>query len=132
MKTWKGALCLAAVTLAACGGRAPNPVVAYQPGDEDRSCAGLQSEIAQNEAEIAKRVPGEDATGKNVALGVTGAFFVVPLFFMDFKDGERIEIDAYRKRNLWLREVAHNNECSLKPPTIVFEGDVEPTVGGND
>ena len=122
---------LTAVVLVACGGRAPNPVAAYQPGDETRSCTGLQAEIAQNEAEIAKRLPGEDATGKNVALGVTGAFLVVPLFFMDFKDGERIEIDAYRKRNLWLREVAHNNGCSLAPPTIVFEDEQEPTTGSS-
>lgn len=113
------ALCL--ITIAACGGRAPNPVAQYQPGDERRSCEGLRVEIANNEAQIARLLPGENATGKNVALGVAGAFVLVPWFFMDFKDGERIEIEALRKRNAWLREVAFNKDCSVPPPRFQFE-----------
>ncbi|MSO74768.1 MAG: hypothetical protein EXQ99_06435 [Alphaproteobacteria bacterium] len=104
-----------------CGGRSANLVPHYQPGDEKRSCEGLRSEIATNEVEIAKLLPDEDATGKNVALGVTGAFLLVPWFFMDFKDAEYTEIQALRRRNLWFREVASNNNCSLPPPTIQFE-----------
>ena len=114
-------VCAFALALSGCCGRAPNLVVAYQPGDEDRSCEALRAEIAENETEIVKLLPGEDATGKNVALGVTGAFLVVPLLFMDFKDGECIEIDALRRRNLWLREAAHNKGCSLPAPALVFE-----------
>lgn len=107
--------------LAACGGSSPNPISQYQPGDETRSCEGLRHEISTNENEIVKRLPGEDATGKNVALGVAGAFLLVPLFFMDFKDAERIEIDSYRRRNLWLREVAAKKECDVPPPKVKFE-----------
>ena len=110
-----------ALFVVACGGKSANPVVSYQPGDEKRSCEGLKSEIALNEAEIAKLVPYDDATGKNVALGVTGFFLIIPWFFMDFKEGEAIEIQALRRRNQWLREVASDKDCSLPPPTVVFE-----------
>ncbi len=107
--------------LQACGGRSPNPIVQYRPGDEERSCSGLKAEIAHNETEIIKLLPKESAVGKNVVLGVTGFFFLVPLFFMDFKDAEAIEIQAYRRRNLWLGEVAGSKKCSLPPPQVQFE-----------
>lgn len=109
------------IALTACGGRNANPVARYQIGDEKRGCEGLKVEIAHNEQEIAKLVPYEDATGKNVALGVTGAFLIVPLFFMDFKDGEQVEVKALRDRNLWLREIASRKDCTLPEPKIKFE-----------
>lgn len=107
--------------ISGCGGRSANPVSQYQPGDENRTCEGLKSEIANNEVEIAKLLPYEDATGKNVALGVTGAFFIVPLFFMDFKDGEETEIKALQRRNQWLREVAYNKNCEIPPSKLLAE-----------
>ena len=110
-----------AALLVGCGGRSPNPVSRYQAGDERRGCEGLKVEIAHNESEILKLLPSADATGKNVALGVAGAFFIVPLFFMDFKDAEEIEIKAYRERNLWLREVASRDKCDLPPSRIKFQ-----------
>ena len=116
-----------AVILAGCGGRAPNPIPSYQPGDERRTCMGLQAEISANEVEIARLVGGEDATGKNIALGVTGALFIVPWFFMDFKDGERIEIQALRRRNNYLRQIAFSKECTLLPARVEFEE--KPTKG---
>ncbi len=116
------AICAALLlVLAACGGRSANPIASYQPGDEKRSCDGLRMEVANNEQEIAKLLPYEDATGKNVALGVTGFFLIIPLFFMDFKDAEEIEIRALRKRNQWLREVASNKDCSLPPSKYKFQ-----------
>ena len=82
-------------------------------------------EIANNEQEIIKLLPYEDATGKNVALGVTGFFLIVPLFFMDFKDAEEAEIKALRRRNQWLRETAYNNSCTLPPPKLKFEAEAK-------
>ncbi len=109
------------ILVSACGGKAPNPVAQYQPGDENRSCEGLKGEIANNEAEIARLVPYEDATGKNVVLGVAGAFFIVPWFFMDFKEGEATELQALRRRNQWLREVASNKDCQIQQSQFVFD-----------
>lgn len=109
-----------AVLVSACGGKAPNPVAQYQPGDEGRSCPGLKTEISSNEAEIARLLPFEDATGKNVVLGVAGAFLLVPWFFMDFKEGEATELQALRRRNQWLREVASNKDCNIPRSQLVF------------
>ena len=109
------------VFLSACGGKAPNPVAQYQPGDEGRTCPGLKTEISSNEAEIARLVPYEDATGKNVALGVAGVFLIVPWFFMDFKEGEATELQALRRRNQWLREVASTKDCSIPRSQFVFD-----------
>lgn len=117
-------MCVAAclsLALWGCGGRAPNPVSQYQPGDEDRSCDGLKGEIAYNEGEIERLLPYEDATGKNVVLGVAGALVLVPWFFMDFKEGEAIEIKALRRRDQWLREVASNKDCVVPPSKFKFE-----------
>ena len=105
--------------VSACGGRTANPVSQYHVGDENRSCQGLKAEVSNNEQEIAKLLPYEDATGKNVALGVTGALFIIPLFFMDFKDAEATEIQALKRRNTWLREVAAKNRCELPPPLFI-------------
>ena len=132
------AACLAAILTTGCGGRAPNPVSQYLPGDEQRSCTGLKTEIANNETDIARLIPYEDATGKNVALGVVGVFLIVPWFFMDFKEGEAIELQALRRHNQWLREVAADNDCYVPPSSIVFEDEPEdgrengPEVGRED
>ncbi len=129
-----GLLGVALIALSACGGRNPNPVARYQIGDENRACEGLKVEIAHNEQEIIKLLPYEDATGKNVALGVTGAFLIVPLFFMDFKDAEELEIKALRDRNLWLRELANQKKCTLPPPKLKFQKipDEQPKDGNEE
>lgn len=107
--------------VSACGGKTANPVSQYQPGDEGRSCEGLKTEISSNDAEIARLIPYEDATGKNVALGVAGAFFIVPWFFMDFKEGEATELQALRRRNQWLREVASDKSCNIPRSRYVYD-----------
>ena len=126
------AFLLSLLVLVSCGGRNPNPVLRYQPGDENRTCEGLKAEIAHNEAEIIRLLPYEDATGKNVALGVGGVLFIVPFFFMDFKDAEELEIKAYRDRNLWLGEVASGKDCVLPPSRIQFEEKPEDETTNSD
>jgi hypothetical protein len=120
-------LVVVALMVVSCGGRNPNPVARYQLGDENRACEGLRMEVAHNEQEIIKLLPYEDATGKNVALGVTGFFLIVPLFFMDFKDAEELEIKALRDRNVWLREVAHRKSCNMPPPKVIIQDKPETT-----
>ncbi len=114
-------LLVLAAGLAGCGGRSPNPVASYQPGDEQRSCTGLKTEVASTEQEIIRLLPYEDAAGKNVALGVAGVFLIVPFFFMDFKDAEELEIRALRQRNQHLRAIAYDNGCSLPASKLKFQ-----------
>jgi len=113
-----GVLILSGTLLISCGGRVANPVPAYQYGDEKKSCKGLEMEIAFIEQEIQRLIPKTEKTGKNVALGITGFFFIVPLFFMDFGKAEQIEINALRRRYNHLVILAEEKECGLEKKQI--------------
>lgn len=106
----------------ACAGATPNPVPQYQPGDEDMTCNQIKLEIADNNTAIMNLIPKENKTGKNVALGVAGAFLIVPWFFMDFSNAEQIDVQAYQLRNNWLRNLAAQKHCGILPPAIKFAG----------
>ena len=67
-----------------CGGRAANPIMISQYGDQRKSCEALQMEMSQTHQEISRILPDTEKTGKNAALGVAGVFLLVPFFFMDF------------------------------------------------
>ena len=99
------------MVLSGCAGRAANPVMPNQPGDESRSCVSLVSEMNEVEGEINKRLPKENRTGQNVALGVAGAFLIVPWFFMNFSEAEKIEINAYRTRYNHLVRIYNDKNC---------------------
>ncbi|WOG30045.1 hypothetical protein [Endozoicomonas sp. 8E] len=95
-----------------CAGRDAHPVAVRQYGDINRSCAALESEIVFIEEEIRRLIPKTDKTGKNVALGVAGAFLLVPWFFMDLSQAEQIEIDAFRQRYNYLLGLAQDKNCT--------------------
>lgn len=101
--------------LSACGGRTPNPVMVAQYGDYDKSCRALQFEMNTIQGEIQRLLPKSDKTGKNVALGVAGWFLLVPWFFMDFKNAEQTEYEAYRQRYNHLATIALDKKCKVKP-----------------
>jgi len=73
------------------------------------------------QSEIQRLIPETDKTGKNVGLGVAGAFLIVPLFFMDFTESEKIEVNAYKQRYNRLQVVAVEKNCQFtqfsKEPT---------------
>ena len=98
---------LLALVCSSCGGRTANPVMVQQYGDRDMSVESLEMQMAMIEQEIKHKLPQTDKTGKNIALGVTGYFLIVPLFFMDFSHAEQIEIDALRQRYNYLLILAH-------------------------
>ena len=99
--------------LFACAGRKANLVTVSQVGDNQKSCLALQNELQEIQTEIQKLVPQEDKTGKNVALGITGAFLIVPLFFMDFSDAEKQETAAYQQRYVKLTNIATEKKCDF-------------------
>lgn len=101
------------ITVAGCAGRAANPVMVNQYGDEGKSCKALEKEILFTEEEIKRLMPATEKTGKNVALGVAGAFFLVPWFFMDLSKAEQIEVDAFRQRYNHLLIIAEDKGCHL-------------------
>lgn len=107
------AICICSF-LAACGGRTANPVMVAQYGDQQKSCDALQFEMTNIQGEIQRLLPNTDKTGKNVALGVAGWFLLVPWFFMDFKNAEQTEYEAYRQRYNNLAIIAMDKKCGIK------------------
>ena len=112
-----------AVLLGGCAGREANLVQVRQLGDEQKTCDGLRTELYYIENEISRLLPKSDKTGRNIALGATGILFIVPLFFMDLKQGEKKEIEAYRQRYNHLLMITQQKDCKL--PTAVAEETVE-------
>jgi len=66
-----------ALLLSACVGRTPNPVPLHQPGDESLTCNALKLELMHNQTKITNLIPQQNKMGKNIALGVAGAFILV-------------------------------------------------------
>ncbi len=104
---------LSIMSLSACGGRTPNPVMVSQFGDNEKSCEALVYEIQNAENEIQRLLPKTDKTGQNVALGVAGWFLLVPWFFMDFKNAEATEYQALRQRHQHLTSLAISKKCKV-------------------
>ena len=101
-----------------CAGRAANPVMIQQYGDDRKTCQALEREMVFIQGEIHRLMPQTEKTGKNVALGVTGFFFIVPLFFMDLSKAEQIEVDAYRQRYNHLLIIAGDQQCGIEGQPI--------------
>lgn len=107
------AFALSSIILVGCAGRAARPVAADQVGDGQRSCAAIELEMGQIQTEIQKLTPESDKTGKNVGLGIAGAFLLIPWFFMDLSDAEKAEIAAYQQRYNKLQVLATQKKCSF-------------------
>ncbi len=115
------ASCMVMLLVVACAGKTPHPIDVYQPDDNSLSCNQIWQEINQNQAEVGRLYPQTNKTGKNVALGVAGAFFIVPLFFMDFSDAERVEIEAYQRRDMHLHNLGQNKGCMKLPARMKLQ-----------
>lgn len=113
---------ISVILLTACAGNTPNPIPQHQPGDENLNCSELRQELMDNQTKITRLIPKQNKTGKNVGLGIAGAFLIVPRFFMDFSDAERIEIQSYQLRDNWLRTLCAQKKCTSLPPAIKFQG----------
>jgi len=107
-------LCL----LSACGGRAANPVMINQYGDNKKSCRALEMEMTNTQSEIQNLIPDTEKTGKNVVLAVTGAIILVPWFFMDLTQSEQIEVNALRQRYNNLAVIAVDKRCDFDAKQI--------------
>ena len=116
MKTIKKVICLsliASVFLAGCAGRKANPVAIYLPGDENRSCDGLKTEITQLQADMQGMLPKTSKEFTNALWATAGFFLIAPYFFMDLKDAEKTEFDAMRRRHNRLLMFAANKNCDM-------------------
>ena len=101
------------IFLSGCAGREANPIAAYLPGDEHRSCMALKAEVAQLQVDMARLLPKIDKGLTNALWAAGGVLVIVPFFFMDFKDAERIEFNALRQRHNRLLVYAAEKECDF-------------------
>lgn len=113
MKRVTCVLLIIGITFTGCAGRMANPISVYLPGDESRPCSGLKTEIAQLQVDMAALLPKTDKFGTNTLWAVGGVLFLFPFFFMDFKDAERIEFEAMRRRHNRLLNYAVEKNCDL-------------------
>lgn len=115
------------ISIVACAGKTAHPVASYRAGDEDMSCPQLKAEMAHVDMKVAELVPQSEKTGKNVALGVAGWFLIVPWFFMDLSDAEKVEIEAYKERYLALQKAYSEKSCSKEPSINTAQTDASKT-----
>jgi hypothetical protein len=102
---------VATALVTGCAGSTPNPVASSKMSDQYMDCQGIKAEQAHIDQQISKLVPQSKKGVKNTALAVTGWFLIVPWFFMDFSDAEKVEIKAYQERYLELEKLANNKKC---------------------
>ena len=114
--TARGAVCVLlvfAILLPGCAGREANPIAIYMPGDENRSCVALHAEMANLQSDIQRILPKTNKGVSNTLWAAAGVLFIVPFFFMDLKDAEKIEFDAMRQRYNRLLVYAAEKNCDL-------------------
>lgn len=109
MKPSRGlaAILCAGIVLGACAGRAPNPVPVVQSADDTMDCDAVRAEINANNQRIAELGAESGAkVAQNIAAGVAGAIFILPLFLMDFQGSAGIDERSLRSRNDYLANLA--------------------------
>jgi hypothetical protein len=96
-----------------CVHTTPMPTQISQPGDAMMSCQSITTEMDDMETTV--KVKDSELNGqiaKNSALGVSGAFLLVPLFFMDTSDAKTIEANAAKERLKKLQQIYADKECA--------------------
>lgn len=115
MKSFSLAALSLVVLTAACAGRAPAPVAVVQNVDDTMSCEAIQAEVNANTKRIGELGSEQGAkVAQNVAAGVAGAFFILPLFLMDFQNAAGKEEAALKSRNNYLATLARQR-CAPQP-----------------
>ncbi|WP_370931141.1 hypothetical protein [Bartonella sp. DGB1] len=97
--------------LTACAGRIGNPVPMIQPGDNSKSCSSLEYEVMEINQQMSLLAPYRDKTTRNVVFGVLGLTFPILWFFLDLKQGEQVEYNAYQQRLLQLSNLLNKKGC---------------------
>jgi hypothetical protein len=106
-------LLVAAIFLAGLAGctvrmdREGHPITYYQPGDEDRTCFSLKTEIAQLQIDMLRLLPKTKKTSTTNALWETSGVF----FEMDYT--QKVEFNAMRQRHNRLLIDAKEKGCDM-------------------
>ena len=102
-----------------CAGRAAHPVQVAQSGDNKKTCKSLRNETNQIRRNIKKMIPAiKKADKKRTLLMLSGGLLIVPWFFLDLTDADKIEANAQRARYNYLVDRGVKRNCRLKIPLI--------------
>jgi len=121
----KIAMFLLAVFCFGCAGlaRTPDPVDAYQYGDDSKTCEQLQTNIETTLENLsALNRKRKTKIGGNIALAAVGVILFPPLLLgMDLSDVDAIEIKAQRDRYESLSMIAADKGCNfyIEPLDVV-------------
>ena len=102
-----------------CAGRAAHPVEVAQSGDNKKTCKSLRKETKQIRQKIRRMIPAvKKADKKRTLLMLSGGLLIVPWFFLDLTDADKIETNAKRARHNYLVDVAKKRNCRFKAPHL--------------
>ena len=97
-----------------CAGRAAHPVKVTQSGDVKKNCKTLRKEMKQIRQNLKRMVPAVKKADKKRTLLVLSGVLIVPLFFLDLTDADKIEANAERARHNHLAGRAEKLNCRVK------------------
>ena len=98
-----------------CAGRAAHPIKVTQSGDVKKTCNELRHETKKYRRNIKKMIPAVKAADKKrTLLMLSGGLLIVPWFFLDLSDADKIETNAKRARHNYLVDVAKKRNCRFK------------------
>ena len=118
-----------------CASRSPNPIPVAQVGDDTKTCDAITNEMQQMvDAKLIAEGDGNTQVGKNVALGITGVFLIVPWFFMDLGNASTVEQRAAQARFQRLQQMAVDKKCPNVPimkPDAPIDTANDPQMSGD-
>jgi hypothetical protein len=98
-----------------CAGRAARPVKVSQSGDGEKSCNELRHETRKHRKDLKKMIPNiKAADKKRTLLMISGGLLIIPWFFLDLTDADKVEANAQRARHNYLLAVAKKQNCRFK------------------
>ena len=102
-----------------CAGRAAHPVQVIQSGDNKKTCKSLRKETNQIRRNVKEMIPViKKADKKRTLLMLSGGLLIIPWFFLDLTDADKIEANAQRARYNYLVDRGVKRNCRLKIPHI--------------
>ena len=107
---------IASIFVGGCAHTTPNPVPLAQVGDDTKNCDAIANEMQQM-VNLKTQAAGDrnSQVGTNVALGIAGAFLIVPWFFMDVGNAATVEEKAAQARYLRLEQMQADRKCPPVP-----------------
>jgi hypothetical protein len=122
----------AAVINVGCVTSTPNPVPLAQVGDETKTCDAITNELQQmRNQQLQAQGDRNSQVGGNVALGVLGAFFIVPLFFMNTGNAHTVEERAALARYERLQQMGNDRKCPSMPSSKPVQETATQIPGGS-